>query len=186
MLNTPIFVDLQGFTFRNTFAVKEAAVLRDGDTLSHYIFREPVPWSTLTKSERSQVCWLRAHHHGFRWEDGHVPYSQAEHLIRQAIVVAAADSTPANPPPPPLIYVKGLEKKKWLSEILNNEFTIETIDADYKDIARLRDLSVVGTLRCAYHTENCAMRNVCKLYAWWRRDKCVSRQKSAVQIIIIK
>ena len=152
MSNVPIFVDLQGFAFQNSFTVKEVAILRDGKTLSHYVFREPVPWNLLLKSEKSLVSWLRVHHHGLRWEDGYISYSQARSLINNAIGTE-----------PSLIYVKGLEKKKWLREILDDDFEIETIDADYDDIARLRDLNVIGTLRCGYHTKHCAMQNVCKL-----------------------
>jgi hypothetical protein len=76
-------------------------------TLSHYVFREPVPWHLLTKSEKSQACWLKLHHHGFQWEEGHVPYTLAKSLVQKAI---GTD--------PPLIYVKGLEKKKLLCEIV--------------------------------------------------------------------
>lgn len=158
MSDVPIFIDLQGFTFGNNFVVKEVAVLRGGKTLSHYVFCEPVLWSLLTRSEKSQARWLKLHHHGFQWDDGYIPYSQARNLISKAIGTE-----------PPQIYVKGLEKKKWLCEILDNDdFKIDTIDADYEDITRLKDLNVIGTLRCAYHTKNCAMQNVCKLYKWWR------------------
>jgi len=100
MSNVPIFIDLQGFIFSNKFTVKEVAVLKDGTTLFHYIFREPEPWHFLTRSEKSQASWLKINYHGFRWDDGHVPYTLAKNLVRKAI---GAD--------PPLIYVKGLEKK---------------------------------------------------------------------------
>jgi hypothetical protein len=149
-----IFVDLQGFIFNNNFTVKEAAVLRAGKTLSYYVFREPVPWHLLTKSEKSQACWLKLHHHGFQWEDGYVSYNQARDFITKTIGTEL-----------PLIYVKGLEKKKWLCKILeDDDLRIKTIDADYEDIARLKDLNVIGTLRCGYHTKHCAMQIVCNLY----------------------
>ena len=163
MSNVPIFVDLQGFVFRNNFTAKEIAVLRDGQTLSHYIFREPVPWNFLTRAEKSEACWLKLHHHGFRWDDGYVPYCEMRSLVRAAI---GAD--------PPLIYVKGLEKRRWLRQILDDDgddyLLIETIDADYDDVARLTDMDASGTLRCGYHARHCAMRNVCKLYKWWREN----------------
>jgi hypothetical protein len=112
----------------------------------------------LTKSEKSQACWLKLHHHSFQWEDGYVSYNQARDLITKTIVTE-----------PSLIYVKELEKKKWLCEILedDNDLRIETIDAVYEDIARLKDLSVIGTLRCGYYTKHCALQNVCNLYKWW-------------------
>ena len=85
MSDVPIFVDLQGFAFNNNFVVKEVAVLRNGKMLSHYVFREPVPWSLLTKSEKSLVCWFRIHDQGLQWVDVHVPYSQARGLIYRDI-----------------------------------------------------------------------------------------------------
>jgi len=93
------------------------------------------------RSEKSQASWLKINHHGFRWDDGHVPYTMAKNLVRKAI---GTDS--------PLINVKGLEKKKWLCEIADVDLRIETIDLDYEDIEHLKDLNVIGTLRCGYHT----------------------------------
>ena len=166
MSNVPIFVDLQGFIFRNNFTVKEVAILRDGQTLYHYIFREPMPWNFLTKSEKSDVCWLKLHHHGFWWDDGYISYCQMRNLIQTAIGAE-----------PPLIYVKGIEKRRWLREILeDNDLRIETIDADHDDIACLKDLNASGTLRCGYHARHCALRNVCKLYKWWcGKNKCLQK-----------
>ena len=45
---------------------------------------------------------------------------------------------------PPLIYVKRLEKRRWLQQILDDDdyLLIETIDADYNDIARLTEGAV--------------------------------------------
>ncbi|KAL6416886.1 hypothetical protein ACFW04_013109 [Cataglyphis niger] len=76
------------------------------------------------------------------------------------------------------IYVKGYEKKKWLTKILGNvteerDIAIETIDADYEDIGRLETLDASWTLRCGYHAKSCALENVCKLRDWWleKRDR---------------
>ncbi|EFN63557.1 hypothetical protein EAG_04559 [Camponotus floridanus] len=74
IMAAPTFVDLQGFIVGKNFVVKEAAVLRNGSVLSHYIFTCPVPWYMLTKSERCQVLWLIKNHHGLSWNDGHVSY----------------------------------------------------------------------------------------------------------------
>jgi len=56
------FRRLAGFYIRQQITVKEVAVLRDGTTLSHYIFREPEPWHFLTRSEKSQASWLKINH----------------------------------------------------------------------------------------------------------------------------
>ncbi|XP_071570755.1 uncharacterized protein [Temnothorax nylanderi] len=75
-MSAPTFVDLQGFVVGMKFVVKEAAVLRNGTVLAHYIFTCPMPWNLFTKSDKSCASWLIRNHHGLRWEDGNVPYSK--------------------------------------------------------------------------------------------------------------
>ncbi|EZA50692.1 hypothetical protein X777_11116 [Ooceraea biroi] len=48
-MSVPPFVDLQGFIIGGNFVVKEVAVLRNGNILSHYIFGPCVPWYSLNK-----------------------------------------------------------------------------------------------------------------------------------------
>ncbi|EFN84115.1 hypothetical protein EAI_08476 [Harpegnathos saltator] len=74
----PTFVDLQGFIIRKRFIVKEAAILRNGTILSHYISTSPMPWEFLTRSEKSRACWVTDNHHGLRWGDGTVKYCKAK------------------------------------------------------------------------------------------------------------
>ncbi|KMQ87766.1 hypothetical protein RF55_12865 [Lasius niger] len=161
MTDMLIFVDLQGFIVNDKFTMKEIAVLRNGKELTHHIFRALMSWDLLTKSEKSRACWLTSKHHQLNWTDGDVDYKLMRTLVRNAV---CAES---------LVYVKGYEKKKWLAEILENDVAIETIDADYEDIGRLRTLKASRAFRCGYHAKNCALENVCKLYDWWseRRDQ---------------
>ena len=159
----PTFVDLQGFTVGKKFVVKEVAVLKQGNVLTHYIFTNSVPWSALTKSERSCVSWLTAYHHGLRWDDGIVQYWKAKHLITTAVYDENDDEA--------IVYVKGHDKREWLKNLLNvnvrNNVIIETVDADYEDIASLNNLDTANTIRCEKHVKNCAMQNVFKLYNYW-------------------
>jgi len=60
--------------------VKEVAVLRKGNVLSHYIFASPLPWNLLTKSDKSCASWLIANH-GLQWKDEMVPYSMVKYLF---------------------------------------------------------------------------------------------------------
>ncbi|EGI58597.1 hypothetical protein G5I_13291 [Acromyrmex echinatior] len=69
----PTFVDLQGFIVNKKFIVKEVAVLKQGNVLTHYIFTSSVPWKFLIRSDRSCASRLTAYHHGLRWEDRMVP-----------------------------------------------------------------------------------------------------------------
>lgn len=172
MPSAPIFVDLQGFTVRDKFIVKEVAILRNGNELIHHLFRAPFDWNLLTAFEKSRTRWLTANHHGLRWNSGDVEYHRANTIVHRAL----RDSPPSEFA---RIYVKGLEKKGWLKKILGNvvdnlNATIETIDADY-DIGRLETLGAAGSFRCGQHAKNCAMENVCKLHNWWvERDARIS------------
>ncbi|RLU25216.1 hypothetical protein DMN91_003309 [Ooceraea biroi] len=61
---------------------------------------------------------------------------------------------------PPIVYVKGLEKREWLRNLLlNDDIYIETIDAHYEDIPSLNKLDVTHTLRCNIHVSHCALQN---------------------------
>ena len=164
MSDTPVFIDMQGFIVNGQFAVKEFAMLRNERELIHYIFRPPISWNLLTANEKSQACWLTANHHGLQWKDGDVEYAVAKTLIRNAV----SDEAIAR------VYIKGVEKKRWLIEIIGSapHMTVTNIDADYDDIGPLQRLSTVRTLRCGRHTNICSMENVLKLYNWWceRRD----------------
>ncbi|KAL6268280.1 hypothetical protein P5V15_001396 [Pogonomyrmex californicus] len=154
MSNVPIFVDMQGFTVREKFMVKEMAILKHGKELTHRIFREAIPWNLLTKTEKSKTCWITSNHHGLQWSDGDVAYRLSKHVIRNGVCDQSRDA-------PKRVYVKGLEKKK-LEEILGCDFIadhdviVETIDADFKDIGRLSTLNDVRAFHCERHA-NCAM-----------------------------
>jgi len=51
----------------------------------------------------------------------------------------------------PLVYVKGHENRQWLADILDNDarnnVIIETLDADYEDVASLNKLDVNNCAR---------------------------------------
>jgi hypothetical protein len=171
-MSVPTFVDLQGFILNNHFIVKEAAILRRGFILSHYFFACPVPWGELLKSERRQASWLTHHHHGLQWDDGNVPYGLAQRLITTAIIGVNEKLHPheEEEEESSLVYVKGLEKREWLADIMDDAisgFIIETLDADYDDIPALKELDPTYSLRCNKHVKNCALQNVFKICNWW-------------------
>ncbi|KMQ88086.1 hypothetical protein RF55_12482 [Lasius niger] len=177
-MSVPTFVDLQGFIIGRNFIVKEAAILRNGSILSHYFFASPVPWRALTKSERCQASWLIRNHHGLQWEDGNVPYSFAQRLITSAVVGMMQEEEEEESS---LVYVKGHEKREWLTDILDdmgNGFIIETLDADYEDIESLNNLDVTNSMRCGKHVKNCALQNVFKIFNWWsqrQKELCLEK-----------
>ncbi|EZA61637.1 hypothetical protein X777_11760 [Ooceraea biroi] len=73
---------------------------------------------------------------------------------------------------PTIVYVKGLEKRGWLRNLLlDDDIYIETIDAHYEDIPSLNKLDVTHTLRCNKHVSHCALQNVFKMFNWWSQQK---------------
>lgn len=171
MTIVPIFVDLQGFIVNEKFKTKEIAILKHGHVLTHHIFRAPLPWNRLTTSEKARIYWLINNHHQLRWSDGYVNYTLTEELVRHAVCAESFEPNDCII----RVYVKGHEKKIWLTEILGDDvvtdynLAIENIEDDYEDIGRLETLNVSRAIaRCGYHAKNCAMENVFKLYYWWR------------------
>ena len=153
---------VKGFVVGKRFVVKEVAVLKNGGEITHYIFTCPMPWRFLTKKDQSHASWLMAHHHGLRWNDGVVPYRMAQRLIAEAVSGENDDDA--------LIYVKGLEKRGWLVDILNNDNVIvETIDNHFNDIESLGNLDSTNTFRHGRHSNRCALQNVMKLYNQYKK-----------------
>ncbi|KYN35077.1 hypothetical protein ALC56_10597 [Trachymyrmex septentrionalis] len=156
----PTFVDLQGFVVDKRFVVKKVAVLKNGSELMHYIFTCPMPWRFLTKTDQSHASWLMTHYHGLRWNDGMVPYRMAQRLISEA--VSGESET--------IVYVKGLEKREWLLDILNNDDVIvKTIDMHYDEIDSLENLDATNTFRCEKQSKCYALQNVLKFFNQWTR-----------------
>ncbi|EZA50697.1 hypothetical protein X777_10747 [Ooceraea biroi] len=80
---------------------------------------------------------------------------------------------------PPIVYVKGLEKREWLRNLLlDDDIYIETIDAHYEDVLSLNKLNVTHTLRCNKHVSHCALQNVFKMFSW-----CVLLTRHAIRIL---
>ncbi|KMQ91626.1 hypothetical protein RF55_8481 [Lasius niger] len=99
--------------------------------------------------------------------NGNVPYSFAQRLITTAVIgiIQKEEEDESS-----LVYVKGHEKREWLTDILDdvgNGFIIETLDADYEDIDALNNLDVTNSMRCGKHVKNCALQNVFKIFNWW-------------------
>ena len=102
-------VDLQGLL--NNFVFKEVAVIAaEADAQpTVFLFQAPFPWTALPQEYKSSNDWLQRNYHGLIWESGHIPYEAL-----QTLEAVLAKST--------TIYIKGLEKKNWLAELLPKKF----------------------------------------------------------------
>lgn len=150
-----IFVDLQGFkTDGNNFIVKEFAY----DTLEYtqlFLIKPPFPFSKLTESEKRRTRWLEQHF-GLSWKEGYVDFKE----FKRVIVNHIKDKT---------IFVKGMEKIKWVHELYPN---CTVIDLGEKDAPNLQELyrkycSNDCIFNCVYHKKSCALKNVLCIKKWY-------------------
>ncbi|XP_072762571.1 uncharacterized protein [Anoplolepis gracilipes] len=125
-MSVPTFVE-QGFVVSNKFIAKEVAVLRRRPVLAHYIFRSPIPWHLLTKSEKCQASWLMANHHGVQWEDGIVAYSMAKRLITIAVVKEEDDKMQ-------FLFFYSISLKRRAIRILSRRYALTTTEFKFLEI----------------------------------------------------
>lgn len=82
-----------------------------------YLFKPPYPWKRLSAKYREINTWLMKNHHGIRWEDGALSYSDVSNILRENLCEAT------------MVYVNGPDRKEWLEEILlKNEIKCPIMD----------------------------------------------------------
>ncbi|XP_043466590.1 uncharacterized protein LOC122501309 [Leptopilina heterotoma] len=148
-------VDIQCFKRPyNEFVIKELAILplqQDAHPLV-YLFEPPYAWSRLPARYKCENRWLTNNYHGIDWAAGDVSYEKLQPIIKEVLIGT------------PTIYVKGLEKQKWLEKYTSNVFNLD----DFK-CPSLKSFSVESSSTCTNHTRsfsNCAVKNVCNLRNW--------------------
>lgn len=141
-------LDVQGFFLdKKEFFPKELALF-DGTHISHYIFKPPKKYSTLSVENKIQIHWLENNFHGLKWSVGYVPLSELTNILKH--------ETSNN-----IVYVKGLEKTRYIQNIVGSEFVEEYPHTEPALHKILRKPS------CFYHTipyGHCAIVNVKLLY----------------------
>lgn len=157
-----VIVDVQGFkSSGNRFVFKEIAVLyiTDGSVTS-FLVQPPFPWTHLPARCKSENSWLTRNLHGLSWDSGTIRYSDFHPVLRSILTTAVR------------IYVKGLEKMRWLQEEYPDLSFVNFEDLECPNLLNLKTLSEVPT--CCDHsyisnltTPNCAIQNVRLLYSWY-------------------
>ena len=104
-------VDFQGFKQQhsvNRFIFKEVAIisLEEDSIPTVFHFQSPTRWLDLSEEDKCCNRWLELNYHGIRYSSGHIAYTRLEETLNFALKDAAK------------ILVKGVEKKKWLEELL--------------------------------------------------------------------
>ncbi|KAJ8684660.1 hypothetical protein QAD02_020453 [Eretmocerus hayati] len=143
------------FQSLNEFIFKEIAVTRiEEDAIpSVYILRPPYDFDKLLPKNQSQNHWLEMDYHGISWYRGDIAYKELGRLLRSRLGDAKA------------IYVKGLEKKKWLERYVDNVENIED-----RNCPALRKLTLTSPVFCTHHQlclkPVCAAVNVAVIKEW--------------------
>lgn len=164
MIVDSYIVDFQGFKRSlNKFVFKELAIVAvEGDSQpSVFYFQAPFPWSSLPQEYKSSNSWLIRNYHGLVWESGQIPYEALQQTLEAALINARA------------IYVKGLEKKNWLAELLPTKYiyNLESLGCP-----ALHKLSLNSDYTCSNHSNlsgfkkknlQCAAENTQLLKTWF-------------------
>ena len=145
-------VDIQAFkqSFNRT-VFKEVAVLSLQDNAKPlvFLFKPPFAWEALLQEQKSCNRWLEYNYHGLCWEDGNIAFEALQQTLQEALIDSHS------------IFVKGLEKKNWLGEIVpNKKYWIE--NAEDLGCPSLRKLPSIENFPCANHSHLCE-KTVCAL-----------------------
>lgn len=159
-------VDIQGFQAPNEFIVKELSIIKiDPSSLSQYgrndveclLFQPPYPWINLSPKFKFSNLWLVRNHHGIPWNAGDIPYDHLHIIMNNKLKNAT------------YIFVKGVEKMKWLEQ--NLQLTSNIINMEVMGCPSLKTLRVSACIFFNYHRHvsdhHCAAENGRRLRMWF-------------------
>lgn len=173
-------LDVQGFqSLENTFIVKELAIgyVNDSREIHSILFKPPHSWRKLPDKFKRTNTWLTRNYHGIVWNSGQTPYSD----VQQVVYRITQDVT--------TIYVKGLQKKQWLRNILGSS---------EKAVVNLEDLdcpklSTLESQKCLNHMSDadrspyvCAINCVKSLQEWYMKKHVRGLHKSLDMFCTLK
>lgn len=144
------FIDVQGFKgHKNQFVLKEIALLHGENNLQHFIIQPPTDLENLPWHLQTQAQWLFRNHHGLNWNGG---FTTLDSVTQWFSNILRGN----------IIYVKGLEKAKWISDLfyLHENADIRDLDAEGAPNLEALRKTFAGTPRCIIHTGTCALQNV--------------------------
>ena len=111
-----VVVDMQGFKgLNNKFIAKEIAVLYNESESQHFIIKPPFKFAELPPSLQTQARWLYNNYHGLSWEGGNVSFT----IVKQFLTHNLRNK---------LVYVKGPEKRKWLTDTIGDSTKVADLD----------------------------------------------------------
>lgn len=160
-------VDLQGFIYNGDFVVKEICILTK-NLKFHEIVKSPFPFTNLTSKCKQEVKWLENNYHGLRWNHGYITQNELQKTIAPILKNK-------------IIIVKGLNKIKWVQEILKQQVNVCINVEDMGCIMKLsepfsneRIEQGIENIKCCnkhkFETNHCALRNALLIRRWNSHD----------------
>ncbi|KAK0169638.1 hypothetical protein PV328_011774 [Microctonus aethiopoides] len=121
--------------------------------VTRMVFKSPFNWDELPKHYKSMNLWVMRNYHGILWDAGDIPYNK----LNDVPDIILKDGA--------YIYVKGSEKKQWLSDIIRGSKTI--INLENLGCPSMKNIEITS---CHYHEYrksnliyHCALENVKQL-----------------------
>lgn len=157
-------VDVQGFVrLGEEFVLKKFAMITvDGNRFDHleFIVKPPCPFENLSEKYRIINSWFERNFHGITWDSGTIIYGEAMMHICQILHDAR------------VIYVWGLEKKKWLNGVLGSSVVIYDLrEHNCPSMMKLKLLFDYRSEENKFSKEfACAGENVVLMKLWMLRN----------------
>lgn len=144
--NRNVVIDVQGFCINNNLFAKEVCVVGVDSEIKTFLILPPFKYSELTYKDRITNKWLYNHLHGLCWNDGNSTLNEFREYIISYLKKEHYH----------IIYVKGIEKVKWLSQLLG-EMEIYIYNLDDFNCPNIRTLykSNININICKYHRNSC-------------------------------
>lgn len=153
-----IIFDVQGIFIANKFHAKEICISVSDYEIRTFIISTIENHSELTRKDEVANKWLYKNFHGLHWNKGDSTLEDMIKYLKKALIQQKMHHYS-------VIYVKGVEKMKWLTEILKQEIRICVINLDDLNCPNVRTLYQTNTniniCRNHYNSSHiCAGKNV--------------------------
>jgi hypothetical protein len=144
-------IDIQGFSYGNfcqNFICKEIAILNVQTGESVHTFLEiPHQFDMFNKNMRNHMGWLLKNHHGLAWICNNCPsdllhYNKLSEFIKNII----QDNK---------IFIKGREKREWLSKLVSNNEVVNVEDDECRLHLTFKQMKeIFQSKHCNQHKHN--------------------------------
>lgn len=173
-------LDFQGFKIeKNEFVIKELSIIStDGQFYELHLFQPPCEFDELSENVKKQIVWLEKHYHGLYWASGLKEYSELKDIIKGMNISGK-------------VYVKGVEKQKFISETLADLPSATTVinleDLGCPKLSVLRkELQPTFLKSCSFNhnSNNCAFVNCHAILQWWKQEQFAKCKLELVDLAI--